>query len=285
VTAKRCICGRSRRFPLCDGAHASERWSCSALAGVRTAWCFAAGPQNENVAERLAAELGGVAGHTTDAPVAAERLIAITEGYDLEHVRRLVARVDAGERRALVIGGHEAAVAAALEGYTVSAIDAAGLELWPALLAAVRGEPRAAPARRLATAFVSHAVADEAELVGPVEYLRRVYAAELFLCADSIASGSVWHEAIAGELRARERFVLLVSAAAAASTFCAFEVGFAQALGRQLAVISLDGTRPPAYVQHLQLVDLPRQLAARPWLRRSEALTDALLGALLGALE
>jgi hypothetical protein len=283
VAAKRCICGRSKAFPLCDGAHAAESWRCSARRGVRTPWCFVAGPQNENIAERLAAELGGVAAHATEPPIVAERLVALTEGYDLEHVRRLVEDVAAETRRALALGGHAGAVAAALEGWDVCSVEASGLELWPAILGAVlataRAEEAAAAPRALAPAFLSHAVADEATLLGPVGYLRRVYGAELFLCADSIEQGSVWHEAIAAELRTRPRFVLVLSSAAARSTFCAFEVGYALALGRKPALVSLDGTPPPSYVQHLQVVDLERRRAARPWLRRDEALTEALLGA------
>ena len=60
---------------------------------------------------------------------------------------------------------------------------------------------------------------------------------------------------IVGALTARDLFVVLLSEASLASPFCAFEIGYASALGKPLHLISLDGSLPPVFVQHLHAVD------------------------------
>ena len=71
--------------------------------------------------------------------------------------------------------------------------------------------------------------------------------------------------------------VLVVSVASVASTFCAFETGWARKAGMPIHSISLDGTPPPAFIGDVQMLDLVRYRAARPWLTPSEALTEGLL--------
>lgn len=110
--------------------------------------------------------------------------------------------------------------------------------------------PQAPPLPRV---FVSHAVSDEAVILPVVDRLRALYGLEAFVCADSIADGADWAGAIAAALEASDCFLLLLSAAVRRSHFCSFEVGYAVGKGVPLRIISLDGTLPPAFVQHVHM--------------------------------
>ena len=46
-----------------------------------------------------------------------------------------------------------------------------------------------------------------------------------------------------------------------------------------IGVVAIDGTSPPAYLQHLQVISVGRLHAQRPWLSESEARIEALLQA------
>src|SRR6185295_2137333 len=131
--------------------------------------------------------------------------------------------------------------------------------------------------RTLHGAFLSHAVGDEALILSVIDYLRRYFKADLFLCADSILSGTNWQDTISAALFGREYFVSLLSKANLASHFCSFEIGVAYALRKPIRLLSLDGSPPPAFVQHMQFVDLPRLARQKPWLDIQDILVDELL--------
>lgn len=277
VSQKRCVCGRSARFPLCDGSH-GDGWECAATArSVGT--CVLAGPHLASLGERLAHREGGIAAHRLEGGITAERLIVLTDGTDLDALQPELARVTGRACDLVVVEAPVACAARLGRGFRVHhAAPDDPLHLWRSVLAALEGEVDAPAA--LPRAFVSHAVADEPVLQPVIDYLSRWAGAEIFLCADSIAVGEGWREAIDRALRDSEVFVLVGSAAAFASTYCAFEVGQALALGKPCRVVSLDGTPPPAFVGHVQATDLRRHRARRPWLSEGEALVDALLDAM-----
>lgn len=127
--------------------------------------------------------------------------------------------------------------------------------------------------------FVSHSVADEAALEPLVAYLRAL-GVPLFVCADSIKPGTDWSATLRAELEAADAVIWVLSQSALASTFCAYEVGFATALGKPVHRVSLDGTPPPPFAQHLQAQDVLRLRARRPWLDPLDALIEAFLGVL-----
>lgn len=89
---------------------------------------------------------------------------------------------------------------------------------------------------QLASGFMSHAVADEGLIVPVVERLRDLYGAQLFLCGDSIPTGSNWQHSIMEGLRGADVFVLLLSAAVKRSHFCSYEVGYAMGTGKDVKV-------------------------------------------------
>ncbi len=276
MNVRRCICGRSSRLPVCDGAHREEGWACDPRGAPRAAVCFVAAPCNHNVAERLAHVSGGVAAHRVEGTIEAERLVLLAEGHELDQVAEALARVRARRREVWALA--PAARGLAPEGY--ACVDVADHEgpLWVALeRAAAGGTAAAAPFARDAL-FLSHAVADEPELSPVLADVRR-WGVDVFSCGDSIAPGSDWEAAILGELRARPCFVLALSAASRGSSWCAFEAGAARALAKRTVVIHLDGTPLPSFVQRHHAIDLAREQRARPWLSRRDALAGALLAA------
>ncbi len=281
--SRRFICGKSQRFPLCDGTHAALGWKCEDQTAL-PAYAFIAGRHNENLAERLASELGGVAVHAVPEAVRAARVVLLVDAASLGEVRALADRVDAPLRRLVAIDLDASLVAALFPGAEIATVSGdPPLRLWRAVRDAVRGDaPAGRTGHRLAPAFVSHAVVDEPVVLPTIGYLREHVGADLFVCADSIEVGARWFDAIVAELQARPTVVWLLSKDAAKSTFCSFEIGFAMASGKRVVVVSLDGERPPSFAQHLHAIDLQRRRAVRPWLDAHELLTEAVLDALAG---
>ena len=277
---KRCICGNSRLFPICDGSHRSKNWECRGRPGQVTEWCFVAGPHNENLAAKLSAEFRGVAADIASGEISAARLVVISEGTDLDTVVRLASRVNAPRKMVVAVNIDAAMLAHAFPGWPIRAVQGGNsIELWQQIRSVCASDAKTSRPQpmQLQAAFLSHAVADEPLIQQPIEYLRRFYNADIFVCADSVPSGAVWHEQILGQLKERDLFVLLLSRSSLSSTFSAFEAGHAMALGKTVALISLDGSPPPTFVQHLQMTDLERMRRLAPWLDPEEVLLEALL--------
>lgn len=274
----RCVCGRSARFPVCDGSHTEAGWTCASAAAA-VGVCVVAGHHLRSVAERLAHHLGGVAAHSVSGPIRARRVVALCDGTDLDELLAEVPRLRAGERLALAVDIPAAALARALPGWDLRSVCPPDpLHLWRALLEALNAP--SVELGRLHRGFVSHAVADEPVLQPVLDYLRGTAGAELFTCGDSIRPGTQWQAEIMAGLERAERFVLVGSAAAFASTFCAFEAGWAVARGLPVRIIALDETPVPPFLAHLQAADVPRIRRARPWLSPPEVLVESLLQAL-----
>jgi hypothetical protein len=125
--------------------------------------------------------------------------------------------------------------------------------------------------------FISHSIKDEPVLLPVIEYLRTSFGAKCFICADSIKHGTDWRAQIMTELRSCDVFLLAFSAATLESTYCAFEVGVACGMEKQIQLISLDGSNPPAFISHLNMFNLPRLLLTRPWLSQQDVLLASLL--------
>ena len=277
---KRCICGNSSLFPICDSSHRSKNWDCRGRPGKVTEWCFVAGPHNENLAAKLGAEFRGIAADAVTGEISAERLVVISDGIDLDSVLRLTSRVNAQKRMAVAVNVDAVMLANAFPDWPIRAVRADNsIELWQQIRAVCASDAKITRPKpiQLQPAFLAHAVADEPLIQQPIDYLRRFYDADIFVCADSIPSGVIWHEQILSHLEERELFVFLVSRASLASTFSAFETGHAMALGKSVALISLDGSPPPAFVQHIQMADLERMRRLQPWLDPEEVLLEALL--------
>ena len=208
----------------------------------------------------------------------AERALLLTDGTDLDALKRLCTTIRASHTEALAIDVPGGAIHAAL-GIPVRCLPPhEPLQLWRALLQALEQPVDSSPLLR---GFLSHAIADEGRLEPVVAYLRAQFGAELFLCADSIPGGADWRASIVTSLEQAEVFVLLVSQASVASTYCAFEAGYALAKGLPMRMVLLDPVAPPPFLAHLQALDLPRVRARRPWLSADEALAERLLTVLV----
>lgn len=263
-------------------------WSCEPTTRPATSWCFVAVARNENFALRLASTFDGIALADALIPIDAEHLVLLSDGADLDALSARVTHVRARRKIAIGLGFDAGLLAVALPDYEV--FEASGeesLSLWRSLrtlmLELSSDEPPEGEDERaiLPRAFLSHAVADEAELVGVVDFLRKHYGAQIFVCSDSIRQGTRWQASILEQLETCEVVLMMVSEASRSSTFCAFEVGYALALGKPLFLLSLDGSSPPAHIQHLHMHDLPRRMRARPWLSRQEALLELTLELLI----
>lgn len=214
---KRCVCGRSERFPICDGSH-GDGWTCTE-ARRSVGLCVVAGPHLISLGERLAHTHGGVVAHALDAPVTAQRVWVLTDGSDLDAVQADLRQVTAGpDRRVVVVDAPARSVHAAFGDWPVcEAHPEDPLHLWRAVQTALKQDAtRTGP---LPSAFVSHAVVDEPVLQPVVDYLRRWTDADLFLCADSIPAGADWRTDIDAALARSERFVWIGSEAAFQSTY------------------------------------------------------------------
>ena len=272
----RCVCGRSATFPLCDGSHDSEDWSC---AGTPGGTVVRGGRHLASAAARLAHHLGAELHHDGLVPPASvQRLLLLVDASDLPDLPRHVAAVPAERVEVLAIDLPASAIAPTLPRARVREVPCPNpLHLWRQVRAALDDHAPIDHAPRLARGFVSHAVADEPHLLPVVDRLRRHAGAELFVCADSLQPGDRWLDRILAALDEADRFVLVVSAASVASTFCAFEAGWARRAGTPIHSVSLDGTPPPAFVGDVQMIDVVRHRAARPWLSEAEALTEAMV--------
>lgn len=236
----------------------------------------------QNLARKLASHFGGAFFWPGGPQPIVDQLVTVVDGTDLELPLALHDVVQAHNRTVVTLGAAAGLLQGVFAGCQV--VELGTVDLFEAFKRIVEMMDRGAtvPGRRLElnTGFISHAVLDEPVLSPAVVYLRRYYKADLFTCADSIAPGANWQDAILTALAERQRFVGLLSQASRASHFCSFEFGVACALHKPIRLLSLDGSPPPVFLQHVQAADLPRLARQRPWLDMQDVLADELLKAL-----
>lgn len=283
--AKLCICGRSSRYPLCDNSHVDEGWSCSESPTMATVG-FSTSNRYLNLAQKLASHYHGTVCLAADPALSLHRLVTIVDGTDLELPAQLHRQIEAKERIVFTLGVPPRLLSGFFPGsHLVDLSDTDPAHAFQAVAAVldrdIGSEVSSEEPPILRSAFVSHAVRDEALLIPVKEYLEEFFGADLFLCADSISPGSSWQDRIVAALRAKDLFVQLVSRSSLESQFCSFEAGMASALEKPIRTISLDGSRPPLFLQHLHVVDLNRLKQRKPWLETRDLLSDALLQILL----
>ena len=78
-------------------------------------------------------------------------------------------------------------------------------------------------------------------------------------------------------MRESECLCFAISSAFVRSSFCAFEVGMARALQKRLSLFCLDTAVPPAYIQDVQALSVPRLQLQKPWLNEQEALLEIMM--------
>jgi TIR domain len=280
---KLCVCGRSHAYPVCDDSHLAEGSTCASNPRW-AAYGFCTSHRYQNLAKKLASHHQGLACLPGEPPPSVETLVTIVDGTDLDYPLQAYRQIHATDRVVVTLGVAGAVLSEVFPGSRV--VDLGGQDLaqvFKRITALLQGAgattdaPSARPREPLRAAFVSHAVADEALIMPAIDYARRYYGAELFTCSDSIPPGANWQASIMAALAAKDLFVLLLSAATEASHFCSFEIGVAVGLAKPMAVLSLDGSRPPLFVQQLHAIDIPRIERQKPWLERHDIVLDALL--------
>jgi len=278
---KRCVCGQSRIYPLCDGQHADQGWACGGVSRTEANLAVVGSPHLRSLADRLAHRFGGISVHQVGGAVRCERLVIVTDGHELGPLKAAVERVQAEQQQVLGIGLSGEGLGWLFPGATWSRIaDDAPAALWSLAEQVLSGEASASVSTSPPALFVSHAVADEGALFPVLTALREHYGVPLFVCADSIPNGAAWKAEIQDHLQRCDRLLYVASQSANASVYCAFEVGVAMALKKPIRIISLDGSSPPSFLQDVQAFDLQRLLIRKPWLTPVDGLLEAFLDAM-----
>jgi TIR domain len=277
-----CICGRSKTLPFCDNSHISENWSCA----VEDRWSdygFSASGRYQNLALKLSAHFGGLLVLPSSTRLTVDTLVTILDGTDLNRV--LISNRHQRARRQIVVtlGVDPGLLATPFPQHEIHSLgDVDILQAFKRIRQLLEDPPgpQEAEKKTIASCFLSHAVKDEPLIQRAVEYLRDFYGADFFLCGDSIQPGDDWFEVVSLALREKERFVVFLSEWTLKSHFVSFEIGVASALEKPIILLSLDGSYPPSFLQHLQFVDLPRLRQQKPWLSIQDIQVDELLRAL-----
>lgn len=262
---------------MCDESHSEFGWKCAQSTGPIARIGLLSSNSLYNLASRLS--------HEFDIPLVDElqnsrikRLMVLSEGSDYRKILPVIEDLDY-QSLEFVFFNDYAEVPNNFQGATQSCFDLDSLSLWDDLkqLVLSSGKSRKSSHKRAKKVFLSHAVQDEVIILKTVEYLRSYLGMEVFVCADSIEYGKNWHSEIEGKLRESELLLFLVSQSSVQSTFCAYEIGYAQALDIPVRLVSLDGSKPPSYLQSVHMADCTRVLTQKPWLDFQAVLLEEIL--------
>lgn len=279
MAQKLCVCGRSKTLPLCDNSHSSEGWSCV----EQEQWCrfgFCASLRYQNLALKLASHYQGTIVGPGRSATSVETLVILIDGTDLSTPAEVASRTESNRCIVVSLGVSGGLLCACFPDAEI--LDLGKVQVLESFHQIRRfldsGERAlAAPPLSLSTCFLSHSVNDEPLLLRGVEYLRKHFKADIFLCADSIEPGMNWHQTIVDSLRVKDLLVVALSESLLRSVYCAFEAGVAVGLGKQIRLLSLDGSLPPQFLRHIQAVELPRIARQKPWLDIEDVLAEQLL--------
>lgn len=272
---KRCICGSSSKFPICDGKHGSQNWRCSPDELYFHPRIIISSPHYLSLAESLAHKHNLLAFHLKTDVSHCEELIILHDSDDLQplatyaqkihHTRRRVISIDCPSPD--VLNGDPPAIRISIESMPFKQfIDAASNAINQTVSSDFNIPKRL---------FVSHAVKDEARIMPVINRLREHYRCTVFLCADTIPAGANWQIKIEDELRDSDVVLVMCSKNLNQSTFCAYEVGLAKGMRIPIRPILLDEIPPPIFLQHLNAPSVSRINKTRPWLNESDAIASA----------
>ena len=274
---RRCYCGDSQSFPLCDGKHTELGWSCNLSEKVDPVILMSASPRSYNLAQKAADHFEGFSSLNTRRLIFCETFVYFCDGSNYDHWFNFSKKVNAG-RKILVNLGHHLPHPRD-EDWLVYSLAEDDTDLLIEIDQILKGKSSSLKSKTSKKIFVSHSVDDEALLEPVINSLRRYLGWELFVCSDSIRGGP-WFEQIKIELRNCDYQLFFVSENTNRSVFCAFEAGLGLAWQKPLALVSLDGSKPPSYLQHLQMWDALRLAQNKPWLNSHEILVDCVLKSL-----
>ena len=226
---RRCVCGRSRRFPVCDGSHTEKGWSC-APAQVKTKDTVILSVSHYlSLAEKWSYRLGAIHSSRVNEMLRCNDLWIVCDGTDFERLLVEKERILAARIHLVAIGCDPIFLQQLGPFYSTHLLRDEGIgSLWAQLLALEPHKTNTSVAA-IPRIFLSHAVADDHILLPVVNYMRRYFKADIFVCSDSIRQGSNWYETIEKAIRDSEILFFAISQSFLRSSFCAFEVGVARA--------------------------------------------------------
>ena len=274
---KRCFCGTSKRFPLCDNSH-QGMWSCVNNRKARVRDAVLVCEHYLSLGQKWAAHHKMYLLEDQLEDVICERLWILCDGSDIE--RLLQQRKQIVAQSVSVIGIDIAPQYLSIFGQIDDAQplqDAGPGSLWVQLNQIFARRDLASPLPRYQSLFLSHAVADERRLEPAIRYFRTYLGFSVFSCSDSIPNGDNWYVRIVEALRSADVVLCMLSKDVIHSTFCAFEMGMARALHKPISMVSLDESLPPAYMQEIQMLSLARHHRTRPWLSAEDVLIEGML--------
>ncbi|PCJ21500.1 MAG: hypothetical protein COB02_02590 [Candidatus Cloacimonadota bacterium] len=271
---KKCFCKKSKKFPICDGEHGQLGWSCNIDIEIDPDYAFFSNLSLENIGLKAANHFDGVSYVNPRKKVICQKAVYFSNGTDLEHFEKWKNKIDAQKYYIIFLNKSILRPKISLD-WEVILLDS---DCEHPMLELERFFSLGLVVNSLTTildkVFLSHSVQDENSIHFVVEYLRKFLDVDIFLCGDSLQEGSLWFDEIESNLKGREHFILLNSAFVKSSVFCAFEAGMAKAFNKKISIISLDGSTPSAYFQHLHMFDIPRLQLQKPWLTHKEVLIE-----------
>ena len=252
---------------------------------IKVQQCIVGGPHYQSLAEKLAHHQQAFAAHTVHQEVSCQELVLITDGTDIEYLNQELQRLRYTKLTILAIG---VPIAIASRAFPNSdnhhQIQKQINSLWVECVAALTAKNHIEQAA-CTSIFVSHSVQDEPLLLPIVQYLRKAFSLTIFMCTDSIYSGANWYQTIVDSLQQSQKVLAINSKDFSASTFCAYEMGMARALNKEVAIITLDDSTVPAYMQDLQSTYIERYHRNNPWLDRNDALVELFMMEMVPKLE
>ena len=274
---RRCFCGQSILYPVCDGQHNQLGWTCASPEQPDPDLLISASPHSFNLAEKAAHHFKAKTLLNIRSQQHSQTLLYFCDGSDYAHFRRFDENTSAVKRILINLGEHlPHPNKGNWDVYQMAQDEIHPIIEIEKILNGQSSSLRAGSQRKI---FLTHAIQDEDLLEPVIHKLRQDLGWEIFLCADSIQAGG-WFEQIEQELKNCDCQLFIVSKASIDSVFCAFETGLAMAWNKPIAMVGLDGHKPPAYLQHLQMFDCGRLANQKPWLNASEVLMDCTLSAL-----
>lgn len=276
---KRCICGASARFPLCDGKHGTKNWGCLPPAREYPQ-IIVSGEHYRSLAEWFAHQnqstyIQNISPVSSVSRVYADELLIINDGTELDTIQYYLESIPHQRET-----WYHTTTEIPLLAHKNNAVTRHFLLEEPISIKSMENlQPisiQPLPEKHLRI-FASHAVLDEPLLQECFQYLEKQYHSTIFCCAYSIEAGIDWHGTILENLQQADQVWAFSSENFTRSTFCAFEIGYAQALGKTILPIQLDTHPIPAYLQQKNAPCVPRKQQQQPWISTKEALLHILI--------
>ena len=272
MTVKRCICGRSNSFPICDGTHGSQNWNCTPSSFTKTIVLTC--PHYHSFGEWLSYQHQGIAAHQQIGGQC-EELIIVHDGCNMALLQQQILQIPHQRQRWLHT--HDVLPKDWPTSATSKHFHLPVEDLNIASFSWDKATPISALPRQTYKIFASHAILDEKILTPAIDVLQTQYQQAVFYCRKSIPLGELWQNQIENELHNTHIVWAFISKNFLQSTFCAFEIGYAKALHKRIIPIVLDDSPIPAYIQEYNALYHSRHEMLQPWLNESEVILDMCL--------